>query len=365
LRLGTHAFTAGRDIVFGEGEYSPNTAEGQRLLAHELVHVGQQQGSGNQQAGGAAQLSSAPTQVQGSFFGDVWEGIKSAGRAVGGAIVSAAKWVGEKARAVGRFISGAARWVGERVRDVSQWVVGLIQNLPARLARLASTIVDGLAGVASFIPGAIQALASGGLGGFASWLWEKAKRGGAWVLTLVSRVFDVLGGPEAVEFIWHMVTRARPLNGTEITAASSVLGPNAIRWGDVRVSEGGLLSLIFSLNNGRAFTMFHTINLAPNEGIDVVVHELTHVFQYERAGSVYIGQAIHAQATIGYGYGGGPGLVSDKAAGKHYRDYNREQQAQIAQDYYNLVIAGGGTSLSSDERTAYDFYIGELRAGDL
>ncbi|WP_457330242.1 eCIS core domain-containing protein [Rhizobacter sp. P5_C2] len=36
------AYTLGRDIVFGSGEYKPGTPAGQRLLAHELVHVLQQ-----------------------------------------------------------------------------------------------------------------------------------------------------------------------------------------------------------------------------------------------------------------------------------------------------------------------------------
>jgi hypothetical protein len=33
------AYTVGSDIVFGEGQYQPNTFEGRHLLAHELVHV--------------------------------------------------------------------------------------------------------------------------------------------------------------------------------------------------------------------------------------------------------------------------------------------------------------------------------------
>jgi hypothetical protein len=36
------AYTYGRDIVFGRGEYAPHSAQGQRLLAHELAHVVQQ-----------------------------------------------------------------------------------------------------------------------------------------------------------------------------------------------------------------------------------------------------------------------------------------------------------------------------------
>ena len=36
------AFTIGHDVVFGAGEYRPDTEPGRRLLAHELVHVAQQ-----------------------------------------------------------------------------------------------------------------------------------------------------------------------------------------------------------------------------------------------------------------------------------------------------------------------------------
>ena len=38
------AFTGGQDVVFGAGEYAPESREGQRLLAHELTHVVQQTG---------------------------------------------------------------------------------------------------------------------------------------------------------------------------------------------------------------------------------------------------------------------------------------------------------------------------------
>ena len=39
------AYTVGRDVVFGAGEYRPDSTAGQRLLAHELVHVVQQGGA--------------------------------------------------------------------------------------------------------------------------------------------------------------------------------------------------------------------------------------------------------------------------------------------------------------------------------
>lgn len=40
--LNARAFTIGRDVVFGAGQYAPDTSEGQRLLAHELTHTAQQ-----------------------------------------------------------------------------------------------------------------------------------------------------------------------------------------------------------------------------------------------------------------------------------------------------------------------------------
>lgn len=45
-RVRAKAFTVGRHIVFGAAQFAPHTAEGKRLLAHELTHVVQQsQGS--------------------------------------------------------------------------------------------------------------------------------------------------------------------------------------------------------------------------------------------------------------------------------------------------------------------------------
>jgi hypothetical protein len=40
--VGAEAYTVGRDVVFAEGRYAPDTEPGQRMLAHELTHVVQQ-----------------------------------------------------------------------------------------------------------------------------------------------------------------------------------------------------------------------------------------------------------------------------------------------------------------------------------
>ena len=46
--LGARAFTVGTDVFFGAGHYAPGTAEGDRLLGHELAHAAQQRGASPQ-----------------------------------------------------------------------------------------------------------------------------------------------------------------------------------------------------------------------------------------------------------------------------------------------------------------------------
>lgn len=43
--VGALAYTVGRDVAFASGRYSPGSGDGRRLLAHELAHVVQQDGS--------------------------------------------------------------------------------------------------------------------------------------------------------------------------------------------------------------------------------------------------------------------------------------------------------------------------------
>ena len=43
--VSARAFATGTDVYFAKGEYNPGSAEGDRLLAHELAHVVQQRGA--------------------------------------------------------------------------------------------------------------------------------------------------------------------------------------------------------------------------------------------------------------------------------------------------------------------------------
>ena len=183
------------------------------------------------------------------------------------------------------------------------------------------------------------------------------------------KLFDLLMGPAVFQFGWHILTRTSRLTEAETTVMSQVLGSDQVGYGRVRISEGRILSWIFKRNRDRAFTTFYTINL-PAEGrhsrpnLKLLVHEMVHVRQFEVVGSIYIWQALRAQRAEGYSYGGWNQLAEDWHRGRRFKDYNREQQGQIAEDYHADVVEAG---LPSDDpmRQAYEPLIEELRAGKL
>lgn len=181
----------------------------------------------------------------------------------------------------------------------------------------------------------------------------------------LSPFFDLVRAPALIQLVWRVLAPARPLRPEESDAGQAVLGADGIRYTAVRVAQGGLAGSIFARNGRRAFTLYRTVNLPDDAPLDIVVHELAHVVQYERAGGRYMWEALRAQTLLddAYDYGGAEGLVAARRAARHFSEFNREQQAKIAQDYYARVIEGNSASLSAEQREAYDFYRGELVAG--
>lgn len=254
-------------------------------------------------------------------------------------------------------------WFGERLRDFFMWPINLIRDFPVRLSRLLRTILRLFDAIFFFLPEIIDAIRHRET---RRWLTHKIGRIADYIHQLMTQIFDLLGGPEIGEFLMHLITRTTPLSGEEITIISSVLGPQAMRFGDIRVVEGGLFDLIFKLNGNLAFATWHSINLPrqgkhTRENLPIVVHELTHVYQYENVGTRYLGEAIYMLIKTKrdcYNYGGTSGLNHACLVGNRYRDFNREQQAKITQDYYYYRESGADVS-------PYEPFIAQVRAGEL
>lgn len=254
-------------------------------------------------------------------------------------------------------------WLAERVRDLALWPINLVRDFPARSGRLLRTLWRGGRGLVFFGP---ELWRAGRAGAARPWLRRQVGRSAAWLHRLLAELFDLVGGPELAQFLMHLITRTTPLTADEVAMIGHVLGPRALRFGDVRVAEGGLLDLVFQLNGNLAFATWHTVYL-PRRGAHgranraIVVHELTHVYQYERVGSRYLGEAIYMLIKTKrdcYSYGGAVGLVEACTAGTQMAHFNREQQARITQDYYDRLEQGLDV-------TAYEPFLRQLRAGEI
>lgn len=90
-----------------------------------------------------------------------------------------------------------------------------------------------------------------------------------------------------------------------------------------------------------------------------LAHELTHVWQYQHDGWIYLFEALRTQLEFGpdsYDYGWETGLIEARAQNKKFRDFNREQQGAIVQHYYYRYKQGLDT-------TAWEPFIHDIQIG--
>jgi len=74
-----------------------------------------------------------------------------------------------------------------------------------------------------------------------------------------------------------------------------------------------------------------------------VIHELTHVWQYQTMGWDYLFKAWRAQKKMGaevYDFGGEEGLRKHIQKGGKFKDFNLEQQGDIVKTYYEKLCKG-------------------------
>jgi hypothetical protein len=74
-----------------------------------------------------------------------------------------------------------------------------------------------------------------------------------------------------------------------------------------------------------------------------LIHELTHVWQYQREGWRYLFQALGVILRHGhwaYQVGSEDTLIKARLAGARFKDYNREQQGELTRGYYVRLKQG-------------------------
>ncbi len=234
--------------------------------------------------------------------------------------------------------SAILNWLQERAASLWLWPRNLIRDFPVRLRRLRYTIGTAVTRKLPLI---------------------------TTIHLVVVQLFDLFGGPELAQIFLRLLAHTTPLTAMETAVITDIIGIS-LRLQDVRLAEGGLSRWIFRYNGNLAFTAWHTIFLPQTQArsrpnVALLVHELSHVYQYEQVGTRYMTEAIYMLLTTRrdcYAYGGPDGLGQAYERQTPLAAFNREQQAQIVQDYFSRQQAG-------EDAGAYLPYMEEWRGGRL
>lgn len=152
------AFTSGNDIYFGAGQYSPQSTDGQKLLAHELTHTIQQGATVRRKPAetpheinhanaepDAGPISQSENTVQASWWDDLKSGVSEVWEATGGALTN---------EVLNRLFDAIRPYAPNLVNILQQIrSVGLVNFFKSKLTQAVDSIFGGLQSNVAIIAG--------------------------------------------------------------------------------------------------------------------------------------------------------------------------------------------------------------------
>jgi hypothetical protein len=308
--ISARAYTSGNHIVFGEGQYQPHTEGGRHLLAHELTHVVQQGVTKNKIQRDIKTYSKEKYDTMMSF--DFSGGSSSA----------------LKTSAESQKLSTA---LSDLIKS------GKISEVPSVNGNNVWFIANHHANVK--LQEIIDALKTGNIPNY-----EKIAKAiydihAEYIVGQKSMIHYGLFGASESNF-GTSVSRnnSRALTGYEINQATKVF-KSALDYSKVTIEERSKVASV----GGYARTIGNSIYF-PDEIRDMglLVHELTHVWQYQTTGWTYAHKALYAQVVSGYsfqidGKSEHESLLEHRKLGKVLTDFNKEQQGDILESYFRRL----------------------------
>lgn len=169
----------------------------------------------------------------------------------------------------------------------------------------------------------------------------------------------------------------RPLRPDEQAAAQQIF-ENGLDLTRARISEGSqipnTIGQVGALLRGRPIPPANAITVGntsyfprelTSDLVDIawLMHELTHQWQYQHFGMIYLAQAIGAPTYVYCNAGETPAaaLARCHAEGKTFASFNREQQGDIVRDYCFALKQPQDPNAMPPDLSAWAPYLQEIR----
>ncbi|MCC7247854.1 MAG: DUF4157 domain-containing protein [Lysobacter sp.] len=332
--LNANAYAWGSHIVFDRDRYRPETRDGERLLAHELTHVVQQRETG---APAVQRDLKAYNEEKSETLG----GFNAMGGGFSSSyMTSTAEAPGLRAALKDLIDAGKVKEVVSTDGKVSWFAAE--HHKDAQLSEIEQALQTAGYAKATKLAKAIYDI-------HGEFLYTKD------TMTTIAPFYShtsTIG--EKVRTVTN-----RSMTEWEIRQAKRVFG-SALDYAAVTIADGSISAKVASAG-GYARTIRNVINFptGSSRSMSFMIHELTHVWQYQKTGISYIAKALWAQMTEGYSYaddGKTPedSLKDARTAGKTLYSYNLEQQGDILSDYYRRLQKG-------EDTTAWDPFVADVK----
>ncbi len=281
------------------------------------------------------------------LWGKIKKGIKKAANKVKDFVNDVGDAVGNAVEAVGDAINDGLNWLGEKlgIKPVFSWLGGVLKGAFA----LISAVIKGVIGIiGGIISGVIKIV-----GGLFTGQWDLMPEG-LWdiVSPIIGAIIIILGKAVAlIQSVFYAQDFERPLTHNEESQLRRVF-KDALNYYVIRIIEGH--SGLFGINS-RPFTLGNTIYMKTDAfAIDILVHEVTHVWQYQQTGSRYASDALTAQWFVDDAYNWQK-EINDRGK-SDWNDFNKEAQAEFFQDLWLLGARRdtSGAILSTGNGTFFD-----------
>jgi len=281
------------------------------------------------------------------LWGKIKKGVKKVADAVEDFVNDVCDAVGDAVEAVGDAINDGLNWIGDKVggKPFFSWLGGIFKGLFS----IVGAVIKGIFGIVGGILSGIIKI----VGGIFTWQGGLILEG-IWDIfsPIIGTIIVVVGKVVAfVQSIFYAQGFERPLNEQEKSDLKRVF-KTSLNYYVIRIIEGH--SGLFGFNP-RPFTLGNTIYMKTDTfDTGLLVHETTHVWQYQQTGNRYASDAIAAQWFVPDEYNWRREItVRNK---NDWSDFNNEAQAAFLEDVWNHgeLRDPAGTPLQTGNGAFYD-----------